>query len=246
MNDPTRPQPSRYNYDSYGAYKATRDGRNGRFFRWARALGLQNRYLKFLRAASKELPLLEIGCGDGHFLEALSKAGFKDIKGVEPSRSYQSRVDDGLIIHCFASEYLETCAPGSLGTVVALDVFEHVPSGELRKLLHTIRERLVPNGVVMLRVPNMASPLGLLNFFGDLSHTTPLNEVSIVQLMHQAELEVQGIYSEPFAYPSNVATVAGILLWPMWSFTFKIILSAFGVRAKIVTPNVVCVAKRPP
>jgi hypothetical protein len=49
--------------------------------------------------------------------------------------------------------------------------------------LTLICDRLVPGGRIIFRVPNMASPLGMYNFYGDISHVTGLNKISIKQLI---------------------------------------------------------------
>lgn len=233
-----------YEYESYGAFK-TQNGGPRAAERIARMLGLRNRYMRFLKLARRDLPVLELGCGNGAFLAALLKAGFADVHGVEPSGSYTPIVPAHLISKAFAHEHLEKLPAESLGTVVALDVLEHISAPELNALLPLVASRLVAGGVMLFRVPNMASPLALINHFGDLSHVTALNEVSVQQLAFGSGLEVQGVYSEPFQYPYSPAIVAGMLLWPLYRFAARLVLAAFGVRTRVLTPNLVCVMRRP-
>lgn len=146
-------------YERYGAFKdAYLDSRPSLARRIAHTLGVRHRYLRFLRAADRSLPTLEIGCGNGEFLGAMRGDGFMSVIGVEPSTSYRPVVDRELILPLYADAYLRTCQPASIGTVVALDVFEHIPKADLQALLALIHDRLVPGGLLVFRVPNISRP----------------------------------------------------------------------------------------
>lgn len=229
-----------FDYDNYGAFKRSAPLRS-RGIRLAHALGLKHRYLRFLKSARRDQPVVELGCGDGQFISTLLAEGFSDVRGVEPSQSYRTVVDHTLIFSGYARDYLETCTIASIGTVLALDVFEHIPASDLRSLLVLIHSRLSPDGKVIFRVPNMASPLAMANYFGDLSHTTALSEIAIRQLVFDSGLTVHAIHSEPFAYPRSLSTLVGILLWPIYKVVMKLVLAAFGIQCNVLTPNLICV-----
>lgn len=232
-------------YAQYGAFKDAYAVRShSRLRRVASALGLRHRYLRFLRPANRLLPLVEIGCGNGEFLSALMKDGFASVIGVEPSQSYRVVVDQALILRLYADAYLETCASESIGTVVALDVFEHIPQVNLKALLSLIHDRLVPGGILVFRVPNMASPLALTNYFGDLTHAVGLNEISIRQLLFGMGFSHPKVLAEPFAFPRSIRTIIGIALWPLFNVFWGTLLAAFGVQSRIMTPNLVCVVRK--
>lgn len=228
------------NLKDYGLYKRSYAMR-GFWPAVRKFLPLRNRYLKFFSIANKSFPLLEIGCGDGAFLKILSNDGFVDVQGLEPSTSYAFS-DDSLLIHnVYAHEFLADCYGHHFGTVVMMDVLEHIPIGELHSLLKQIKACLKPKGVLILRIPNMGSPLSLHNYFGDLTHVTGLNELSIRQLCFETGFILQSIKPEPFSYPCSLSSLAGIVFWPFYSCFSRIILSAFGISQKILTPNLVCI-----
>ena len=230
-----------FDYERYGAFKSgATASQPGRLKNLARRLGFRNRYLRFLRNASRQDPLLEIGCGDGSFLRELLDAGFNNVLGLEPSPTYSPVVDPRLIARTFADQYLETAASASIGTAVALDVFEHVPADSLRTLLVMLEDRLLPGGIVLIRVPNMATGLGQFTYFGDLSHTTALNEMSLRQLAFDTAFSTIRFYPEPFAYPRTFASALGIGLWPLYRLGLSAILAGFGIRAQVLTPNIIC------
>jgi len=236
----------KYDYEDYGAFKqANARLPNKYLYKSARMFGLKKRYLRFLKTADRNKSILEIGCGNGEFLQEMMTDGFTDVRGIEPSPTYNLLVNPEYIIQLDALSYFETCSYASIGTIVALDVFEHIPFTELHTLLQLIYKCLMPGGTVIFRVPNMASVLALANYFGDLSHVTALNEKSIQQLIYDSGLVIKEIYPEPFAYPRSISTILGILLWPFFKFITASTMAAFGIHTKVLTPNIVCVLVRP-
>jgi 2-polyprenyl-3-methyl-5-hydroxy-6-metoxy-1,4-benzoquinol methylase len=115
-----------------------------------------------LRPLLRQLPrprpggrVLDIGCGSGAYLDFLASLGWT-CHGIEPganSRAYATEVL-GLTVH---QGPLETCRfPDSFFDVVTMwHVIEHL-SDPLRTL-YEIRRILKPDGVVMLRTPNVKS-----------------------------------------------------------------------------------------
>jgi SAM-dependent methyltransferase len=234
-----------FDYEDYGAFKGiAAPAQAGSARRLAQRLGLRNRYLKFLEGVSRTQPLVEIGSGDGSFLVTLSDAGFQKLRGIEPSPSYRSVAPAGSIVQGYAQDYFEHASPASIGTVLALDVFEHIPVADLRRLLALIADRLVPGGTLVFRVPNLAGGLGLFNFHGDLSHTTALNEVSLRQLAYGTPFVQVEVRPEPLAYPRTPMGVVGLLLWLPYKYCTMAVLAAFGIKARILTPNLVCIMRK--
>lgn len=233
--------PSEYDYDNYGAFKQVHAGTSS-LKALARRIGLKNRYLRFFDRTKTGGQVVEIGCGDGSFMKELRAAGFAHVQGVDLSPSYADADD----VHVGdATAYLRDHAPGSIDYVVALDVFEHIPQNELRDLLRIARDRLTGDGRIIFRVPNMGSPLALLNQHGDLSHVNAFNEVSVRQIAFDVGLDVEAVHPEPLAYPRSVGAVIGLTLWPAYRTLTRMVLAAFGVRGRVLTPNLIGVLKRP-
>lgn len=233
---------SSHDYENYGAFKQSMTGHESRLKSLARRLGLRNRYVRFLVGVPKNGAIVELGCGDGTFMRELRNNGFADIRGVDLSPSYAGAED----VHIGdAAAFLATLPTASLDAIVALDVFEHLAQDELRALLRVSRDRLRSGGRIVFRVPNMGSPLAMANQYGDLSHVTAFNEISVCQVAFDAALDVAGIYPEPLSYPRSVRAFGGMALWPIYRFATKTVLAAFGVRQRILTPNLVAILHAP-
>jgi hypothetical protein len=54
--------------------------------------------------------------------------------------------------------------------IIALDVFEHLPTHEIASTLEITCKRLSPAGRLILRAPNALCPFVLPTFYGDLTH----------------------------------------------------------------------------
>ena len=99
------------------------------------------------------LRILELGCGDGRFGEALRLAGHT-VTGLDDQKldGVADRLDR------FVEADLSHGLPADIGedfdVVIASDVFEHLvnPAG----LLSSLRDVLAPRGVVMASIPNIA------------------------------------------------------------------------------------------
>lgn len=228
-----------YDYSSYGQIKSLAKD----FSYWkklARKLGIKNRYIRFVSDIPKDASIVELGCGDGSFIKDLLDEGYKNVQGVEPSKTYEFVVGREFISFDYAAQFLERCPEASIDVIIALDVFEHIPHEDLKNIFATIKSRLTSKGVVVFRVPNLASPFALINYFGDMSHTTPFTESSIYQLAFNSGLNIEAVHPEPFAYPRTLSTMVGILIWPIFIIVYKCLLATFGIQVKILSPNLVC------
>lgn|GEM_PF-129357 len=92
--------------------------------------------------------ILDIGSGAGHFLEMLKRAGY-DSYGVEPSRPVSPT---GPVIAHNLSEIPSGAGP--FDAITLLWALEHIPDQD--KTISGIRELLKPDGILILRAPNMA------------------------------------------------------------------------------------------
>ena len=115
--------------------------------------GLTKSYSKTLKEGIKLLEnskenFLEIGCGNGFMLEEALKLGFKNVKGIEPSKEAISFADDKIknfIKHgIFDENYIEN---EKYDLVFIAMIIEHVVDSN--KFLESIYNVLKPGGVVI-------------------------------------------------------------------------------------------------
>jgi SAM-dependent methyltransferase len=118
--------------------------------------------------------LLEIGCGNGFFLEHARQLGWKEVRGVEPSADAVSKASpelEGMIVQDVMRPGL--FPPESFDAVCLFQVFDHVsdPVG----LLRDCRTALRPRGHIMALNHNVcgwsARMLGERSPIVDIEHT---------------------------------------------------------------------------
>jgi 2-polyprenyl-3-methyl-5-hydroxy-6-metoxy-1,4-benzoquinol methylase len=115
----------------------------------------------------KSSKILEIGFGNGGFLGyALSKNHQCD--GVEVNKSLVNLALENKF-SVFSSIY-EIEDNKKYDLIVLFDVIEHIPEIEIKNFIKKLSTLLSKSGSIFLRFPNGASPLGLANQHGDITH----------------------------------------------------------------------------
>lgn len=104
----------------------------------------------------KESSLIDIGCGEGLFLQE-AKNYVNNVYGIEPTKSYAAYTKENmnLDIHQGTLESFE-CPDNSFDMVTMFHVLEHLssPSQALGKIYSWLKK----NGYIVIEVPNIESP----------------------------------------------------------------------------------------
>jgi SAM-dependent methyltransferase len=136
-------------------------------------------YLPFLEnsgVGTEAMPILDVGCGRGEWLELLRDNGLFGA-GIDSNRTLvaQSR-DRGLeIVEDDLMNYLRTVPDASLGGVTGFHIIEHLPLETLVKFLDETVRVLKPRGIIIVETPNPQNVLvGSCNFYFDPTHRNPL------------------------------------------------------------------------
>ena len=127
--------------------------------------------------------VIEVGCGDGNFLQYLQQAG-ASVCGIEPSRRFQeiARARGFHVIEGYVAR--GSTVPGApYDAFVTRQVLEHIP--DPNDFLQGIRQILAPTGVGLVEVPSLEQALEqgrFYDFFPD-----HLNYFSVHTLRHALE-----------------------------------------------------------
>jgi O-antigen chain-terminating methyltransferase len=122
------------------------------------------------------MPVLDVGCGRGEWLELLRDAGL-ECQGVDINRNmlawcleHKLPVTEGDAI-----TYLRGLDTESLGGITAFHIIEHLSFTDLIDLLDQTVRVLKPGGVAILETPNPANVLvSAERFYFDPTHRHPL------------------------------------------------------------------------
>lgn len=135
-------------------------------------------------------PCIDLGCGDGNILHALTTLGFSNLHGVDVSAEQierARRVLPGAVTGQMA-EYLKTFPDGHFALITLFDVIEHLRKDEILGLMDLISAKLLAGGVFIAHCPNGDSPMAAQVFSGDPTHETLLNPASAEVLCRIAGL----------------------------------------------------------
>lgn len=136
-------------------------------------------YLPIIRRQGigrETMPILDVGCGRGEWLELLREEGLK-AWGVDSNRilvewcrqrGLEVKENDVLAA-------LHQLPDSSLGAVTGFHIIEHLPIEKLVELLNQTVRILRPGGLVIFETPNPQNVLvGSCNFYFDPTHRNPL------------------------------------------------------------------------
>jgi SAM-dependent methyltransferase len=156
--------------------------------------------LKDAKLGTNEMPMLDVGCGRGEWLELVKEESLK-AEGVDLNRIFVENcrrqglevIERDVIVH------LRTLPDASLGAVTGFHIIEHLPFEVVVKLIDEVVRVLKPGGVVILETPNPENVLvGSYTFYMDPTHRNPLPS-AVVKLIVEARglcrVEVMNLHS---------------------------------------------------
>ena len=185
--------------------------------------------------------VLEIGCGTGQFLLYLRHKGVTRMVGID----HDARAKDVMPADIARNvrivdvwEFLKT-ETGPFDRIVMLDVLEHFTIPDGAALLEAIRRVLAPDGLVTVRVPNMASPWAGQHQYADLTHKAAYAPGGLRQLAIAAGFECvafvdqrRGSRSRRFLEDCLHGLLSAVLTEtpPLWSANMIAVLKPTAAR----------------
>ncbi len=149
----------------------------------------------YVQRAREHHPVLDIGCGRGELLQACRDAGIEargfDVneRSVADLRKRDLDVTLAGIPECF-----EGIRHGSVGSVVAMHVVEHLPIEQLFALFAQAARVLRPGGLLMIETPNAESiAVSASDFWRDPTHLAPRHPAALTLLAREHGFSVEEI-----------------------------------------------------
>jgi SAM-dependent methyltransferase len=162
-------------------------------------------YLKGRTIGTKQMPVVDIGCGRGEWLELLRENEL-EARGVDLNHLLLTQCKEmGLeVIEDDAMRYLRNLSDSSVGAVTGFHIIEHLPIDILVKVIDETVRVLKPGGIAIFETPNPGNVLvGTHNFYLDFTHRNPLPSQTVQFLLEARGLcDVQILDLHP--YPKSL------------------------------------------
>ncbi|MHB8858038.1 MAG: class I SAM-dependent methyltransferase [Thermoleophilia bacterium] len=147
-------------------------------------------YLSRLIPTRPELPVLDLGCGFGAFMELVRQQGL-DVVGVDcVDDAVDSCRSMGLEVFKEDVHHFLEDKQGAYGAVFCSHLIEHFEYGEACRLLKMIAESLAPGGRTVVVTPNPASLEVAEYFWLDPTHVRPYPLQLLSSMVEDAGLTV--------------------------------------------------------
>jgi O-antigen chain-terminating methyltransferase len=136
-------------------------------------------YLPYIwesNASAPDLPVLDLGCGRGEWLELLRDVGVPargvDVNSAMLALCRQRHLD---VIQADVLEYLRSLPDDSQNAVTGFHIIEHLPFDTLMDVLTETQRVVAPGGLVILESPNCKNLIvGACSFNIDPTHRNPI------------------------------------------------------------------------
>lgn len=152
--------------------------------------------------AGPAMSVLDIGCGQGLFLQYLKHRGFRDVVGVDYDENMRATLADveqaGYVIETTDAEAFVDRVRGQrrFDRIVLFDILEHMALDRCVGLLDKLHGILNAGGKVLIRVPNVTSPWGLRMQFDTFDHVTAFSPGRVQELAALSGYRVTALKGE--------------------------------------------------
>ncbi|HIG29788.1 MAG TPA: class I SAM-dependent methyltransferase [Verrucomicrobiales bacterium] len=155
---------------------------------------------------SRDVKILDVGCGMGFAIMMLKEIGYTNVYGVE---SDQGQVDSccskGLKVDYTEDtiQYLKN-RQGAFDMILSIDVIEHIPVDVQLGFVDAISAALRSNGRFICSVPNANSAIASRWRYNDWTHHSSFTEHSLDFLLYNGGFdEIEVVPSEMIEKPAN-------------------------------------------
>lgn len=203
---------------------------------------------------SKEIKILDVGCGMGFSLYALREMGFSNISGIDTSsEQIEGSPLKNIIDLKVVSDTIDFLKANSnkYDFIVSLDVIEHIPVEFQMSFCEAICNSLKQDATFVCTVPNANSTLASRWRYGDWTHHASFTENSLDFLLYNsgfAQIEIKPV---EFVTRPSVFKIKSFLHWLLFKsirlFRRLEMIAELGTKQGKVIPlslNIMAVAKK--
>jgi len=141
--------------------------------------------------SDRSAPILDVGCGAGHFLRFLEISGYIHGEGIEVSaqQAERARRRVSLPVHVGdVGDFLEK-RRGHYQVITLNDVLEHIRKDQTVSFLRTLRVGLDDGASLVVNVPQAAGLTTAFYRYNDFTHRLVFTELSLRQVLLMADFQ---------------------------------------------------------
>jgi len=146
----------------------------------------RQRYIRKYLHESKEIKIVELGCGLGHNLYALKRLGYVDLQGIDISQEQIGIAREHLkgveLLAANAFDFLPK-QKEKYDMIIMFDLLEHMKKDEAFEICKLSHNILRGGGRLFIRTPNALNPLSLCSIYEDFTHENPYTKRSLRELL---------------------------------------------------------------
>ncbi len=198
----------------------------------------------------KESDFIEIGGGEGDLCLDLINSGYKFILYIEPDKNKFKIASKKLdFINCQNTDInmidFSNIHPKSESvTVIMQDVIEHISQKKLNKFFKKLSSHY-SNIYFLGRTPNLKSPFGLRNSFGDNTHIYRFTDTSLNDFLRVLGFKKICISNEKYLI-TGIRSFLRYFPYLLTIYLFSIMFAiVYGTWEGFLTPNIVFYAEQP-
>ena len=160
---------------------------------------------------NKNIKILDIGCGAGHFLYFLKETGYTNYFGIDISEEQIEFCRENVSKDVAVADGFEFLKGNkNFNLIVLNDVLEHIAKERLFEFLELVRRALESGGKLMIKVPNMANPFSMQIRYCDITHDIGFTQSSLEQALMMAgfkDISVRGASYPVISFQSFVGKI---------------------------------------
>jgi 2-polyprenyl-3-methyl-5-hydroxy-6-metoxy-1,4-benzoquinol methylase len=225
-----------------GSYREKDESQKHSYYLWC-----QEKYLTHFTNINLSDRILEIGCGDGKFLEFLKQKGYENVIGIDISDEQVNLAKEkGLnAVRADVFEFLSK-NENTFDAIVAIDTVEHFTKSEVLLLFQSIEKSLKENGLLLLQTPNGEGLFPGQVIYGDLTHLCIFTENSLRQVLSLYGFHNIAVY-ETSPLPIGLSGKMRLVIWSIIKSTLNFIRTIEGGKGKKIrfwTENIIAVCRK--
>jgi SAM-dependent methyltransferase len=186
--------------------------------------------------SDKNVKILDIGCGKGHFLNFLTLEGYNNFLGVDLSEEN--------IEFCKKNMFNVACA-NIFPFLNNTSEIEHLEKPEILKIQKLILEKLRFGGRLIIKTPNASNPImASSSRYYDFTHEVIFTEESLSQILSTSGFDQVTIYPQDlYVFYYNPLNYLAKFFNFILNGIFRILFRFYGRKTtKIFTKNLIAVA----